>query len=170
MKEFKSSTGFQSGPLGPPPDSRGDTEIKWVSEDSKRRNNRATTNSPKRDLPELPKSSRHQSDNNIISNDSPRKQKSRQSRRQQGKDSSNKSGHQPDSLPDIPRKSRRNKSKESDGGCGGSTRLRSKCTTSNDTEIVYSDTGTMLPKPRSRLSLIPKLDDQDNRNSAISKD
>ncbi|KAI3460972.1 hypothetical protein Pfo_017635 [Paulownia fortunei] len=179
MKEFKSSTGFQSAPLGPPGDSRDDSEIKWVSE--------------VKDPPELPKSSRRHSSTENNTNDSPRKKdsstKSRQPRKHQSKDSSDsglKSSSQqpqelslatsspPRSLPDIPRKSRRKKSKESVGG-GGSTRSRSKGTTSNGTDTsTYSDPGPdggpILLKPSSRLSPIPSLDDEETESRVTSKE
>ncbi|KAL6564076.1 hypothetical protein OROHE_005316 [Orobanche hederae] len=156
MKEFKSPTGFQSAPLDSNGNNREDPEVKWVSEDSKKGNR--VTDSPGRDLPEVPRSSRrhnNSSDNNN-SNDSPMKKnsstKSRQSRRNHSKDSSEgsvKSGRQanepgqpsdspPRAHPDLAKKSRRKKSKEADGGGstrsnksnkdsdGGSTRSRSK--------------------------------------------
>ncbi|KAL6505239.1 hypothetical protein OROGR_025056 [Orobanche gracilis] len=156
MKEFKSPTGFQSAPLDSNGNNRENPEVKWVSEDSKKGNR--ITDSPGRDLPEVPRSSRrhnHSSEDNHNSNDSPRKKdsstKSRQSRRNHSKDSSegsvksgrhvNEPGQPSDSAsrgqPDLAKKSRRKKSKESDGGGstrsnkskdsdGGSTRSRSK--------------------------------------------
>ncbi|KAK6143959.1 hypothetical protein DH2020_020779 [Rehmannia glutinosa] len=194
MKEFNSSTGFQSAPLGPPPptNSRDGSEIKWVSEDSKR--GQKATSSPGRDLPELPKSARRQSSTATdTNNDSPRKKdsytKSRQSIKNQPKENSSDGGAKsgqpplestsspPRNLPDIPRRSRRKKSKESDSS-GGSTRSRSrsKCATSNGTESVYSDPGpgpdtsTMAIKPRSRLSPVPSLDDEENEIRGVSKE
>ncbi|KAG8389188.1 hypothetical protein BUALT_Bualt02G0203000 [Buddleja alternifolia] len=138
MKEFNSSSSLKSAPLGPPPgEPREDPEIKWVSEDSKR--GLRATDSPGRDLPEVPKSSRRHNSAESNPNDSPRKKdsssKSRHSRKHHSKDKdlsegSVKSGRKtqesgPSSnLPDIPKKSRRKKSKESVNG-GGSSRGKS---------------------------------------------
>ncbi|KAL3628004.1 hypothetical protein CASFOL_028106 [Castilleja foliolosa] len=161
MKEFSSTTGF-SAPLGPPPDSNEGPEVKWVSEDSKRGQNRSAASSPNKDLPELPKSSRRHSDNNTNnSNESPRKQKPRQSRRQQAKDALDSvlksSQESTSSVPNIPRKSRRKKSKEINGGVdgGGSTRSRSKATPSDSTENVCSDPGLA---PDTSLGLVKNQD------------
>ncbi|XP_073015781.1 CRIB domain-containing protein RIC6-like [Primulina eburnea] len=176
MKEFKSESGFQSAPLGPPEDlGEDDSEIKWVSQDSRR--GKRETNSESRDLPaDLPKPSN--------TNDSPRKKdsstKSRQSRRNhQSKDpfdnksssssnttkSSNRNPKEstnsaPQNLQDIPKKSRRKKSKESVTDSGGSSRSRSKATTCNggacnNTYLDPShDTGSTLRNSSSRPSPI----------------
>ncbi|PIN04782.1 hypothetical protein CDL12_22681 [Handroanthus impetiginosus] len=117
--------------------------------DSKRGHRAAS--SSRRDLPELPKASRR---NSSAENDSPRKKdsstRSRQSRRNQPKDSPDGSGAPKSgqdsgpTVPDIPRKSRRKKSKESDGG--GSTRSRSKGTTSNGiSHDAGPDSGLQTP-------------------------
>ncbi|CAA2934039.1 Hypothetical predicted protein [Olea europaea subsp. europaea] len=127
MKEYKAATGgFQSAPLGEPGASKENPEVKWVSEDSKKGS---------RELPESPKSSRRHTSLEGA-NDSPKKKdgstRSRQ-RRNHSKDSSdnvksNRQNHKGEStsrnLPDIPKKSRRKKSKESINV--GSSRSQSK--------------------------------------------
>ncbi|KAL3828068.1 hypothetical protein ACJIZ3_016870 [Penstemon smallii] len=183
MKDFKSPT--HSAPLDSPGDSRGDPEIKWVSEDSRRGNNRAP-NSPgsSSDLPELPKSSRrHSSTDN---NDSPRKKdSSTKSRRKHNanKESSSESSSlrsarqlqelslsTNSSLPDIPKKSRRKKSKESNSG-SGSSRTRSKGTTNSSYSDPGQDTGSILRTSGSHLSPVPSLnDDEDKDRRAMSKE
>ncbi|CAK9149989.1 unnamed protein product [Ilex paraguariensis] len=152
MQEFKSPAGSQSAPLGAPTDSQGNPEIKWVSEDSSRRGRR-TKNSPARDLPELPKSSRRHSSTDNSSTTESSSTKSRQSRRHQSTDSSEtikttgvplEANLEPESpsrhLPDIPKKSRRKKSKESNSG-GSSRSRRSKGTTSCTYTSQLSDPG-----------------------------
>ncbi|KAL3647716.1 hypothetical protein CASFOL_008684 [Castilleja foliolosa] len=120
MKEFKATEG-QSAPLDSNGKNKDDPEINWVSEDSKK-GNRATPDSP-----EVPRSSRrHSSDNN----DSPRKKESstkqRHSRRNNSKEANEIKSALPSDLPsqDLSKKSRRKKSKDTEGG--GSTRTRSK--------------------------------------------
>ncbi|CAA3021726.1 CRIB domain-containing protein RIC7-like [Olea europaea var. sylvestris] len=141
MKGFTSST--QSAPLGPPGDPGENPEIKWVSEDSE---GSRKENSSGRDLSDVPKSSRRHSSKEG-SSDSPKKKDSSSSgkSRRHSKDSSEgsvissrqhqevgqgSSGLSSRNLPDIPKKSRRKKSKESIGG--GSTRSRFKGTSSSD--------------------------------------
>ncbi|XP_075482096.1 CRIB domain-containing protein RIC6-like [Primulina tabacum] len=184
MKEFKSGSVFQSAPLGPPEDLGDDSEIKWVSQDS--RSGKRDTNSESRDPPDLPKDSRHISSTDNT-NDSPRKKdsstKSRQSRRNhQSKDpldnksnnsnssntkSSNRHAKEstnsaPHTLRDVPKKSHRmNKSKESVTDSGDtSSRSRSKATTcdggvcTNPYMDPGHDTGSTLQKSSSRSSSI----------------
>lgn len=150
MKEFNTSPGFQSAPLGDP---KPDPEIKWVSEDSNTRRSSRPMESPGRDLPDVPRSNRrHQSTEGTVS--SPKKKdsstRSRQ-RRNHSKDSSEgsvrshrrhqeSSDHPSDSpspgIPDPAKKARRKKSREQNGEGGrrgeGSTRSRSKPTTCGD--------------------------------------
>ncbi|KAJ7972623.1 CRIB domain-containing protein [Quillaja saponaria] len=153
MNEFKSPHEHSSAPLT-------FEQEKWVSEDSPRRGTRTTNSS--RDLPELPKSSRrHSSTSNIT--DSPTKEKSdkQKSRRSSKTSKSREDGNKPTrlpvdlvqesaspsrSLPDIPKKTRRKKSKDS----GGSTRLRSKAQITETYQSPYSDPGIdteSLPRP-----------------------
>ncbi|XP_075478073.1 CRIB domain-containing protein RIC6-like [Primulina tabacum] len=175
MKEFPSQTGFQSAPLGPPGELGENPEIKWVSADSGRGNK--SSNSPRKDLPELPKSSRRHASAENNANDSPRKKdsstKSRHSRRHQSKDSSEggsvKSTRQLQEssqgtsspsrdLPDIPKKSRRKKSKESVNG-GGSTKSRSKGSNSNE-----PDTGSTLRNASFEQSPIPSIHEEEDES------
>ncbi|XP_073144035.1 CRIB domain-containing protein RIC6-like isoform X2 [Henckelia pumila] len=140
MNEYKSPTEFQSAPLSSPRDSREDiNEIKWVSQDSGRGSRR--TKSPAREHHELPNSSRRQSSTDSVTNESPKKKdsssKSRQPRRHHLKDSCLKessSGNDSPSreLPDLPKKSRRKKSKESVTR-GGSSKIKSKGMTADRT-------------------------------------
>ncbi|XP_019178545.1 PREDICTED: CRIB domain-containing protein RIC6-like [Ipomoea nil] len=99
MKDFKGSAGVQSD------DSKDNSEI-----DS---NRRGTDKDP-----DLPKSSRRQSENP----DSP-KSKNKPSRRNRSKDAD--SAAAAGDLPDIPKKSRRKKSKDSVGGDGSARSTRS---------------------------------------------
>lgn len=139
MNEFK-APGFSSGPISLNGDIKDDATVKWVSEDSGRKGVSAH-NSPVRDLPELPKSSRRQSSTSA-SAESPTREKSdkpRQPRRssksstkdisdgskptRKPKDPSLLGSESP--VPDIPKKSRRKKSKDSSNG-GGSSRSRNR--------------------------------------------
>ncbi|KAL2470541.1 CRIB domain-containing protein RIC6 [Abeliophyllum distichum] len=168
MKEFKSPTGFQSAPLGPPGDPRENPEIKWVSEDSK---GSRKENSSGRDLTEVPKSSRRHSSKED-SSDSPKKKdsSSRGKSRRHSKDSSEgsvKSNRQPQelgqgtdsssrNLPDIPKKSRRKKSKESVSV--GSTRSRLKGTSSN-----FSDPGSPSSEQNQTSSVKPVIEEDEDK-------
>ncbi|TKY52759.1 CRIB domain-containing protein RIC7 [Spatholobus suberectus] len=136
MNEFKTSPGFASAPINLTGDGQNkgqDNAVKWVSEDTRRRNTR--------DLPELPKPSKRQSTGGVT--DSPTREKSnkpRQSRKSSNKprDESNPtqqpvstdSFHPSPTLPDIPKKSRRQRSKENSSG--GSSKLRSKAQPTSD--------------------------------------
>ncbi|XP_038693696.1 CRIB domain-containing protein RIC6-like [Tripterygium wilfordii] len=143
MNEFKpppSSPGFSSTPLnrGGGGEIKEETPVKLVYEgrvvchvlDTSRRSARATPNSPARDIPDLPKSSRRRSSTETASAaasgvDSPTKakaDKARQSRRSSKNSAKDlldptKSGQGIDSpsrtLPDVPKKTRRKNSKES---------------------------------------------------------
>lgn len=147
MKEFNATTGFQSAPLGPPTGGDGpkaEPEIKWVSEDSNARRINKPPESPGRDVPDLPKSTRRHhssSTNESSSTSSPRKKdpSTRPRRRNHSKDSSEgsvrsnrqsqESSQSCDSpsragVPDPARRSRRKKSRELGGE--GSTRSRPK--------------------------------------------
>lgn len=150
MKEFKAPGAFQSAPLSA---NGGDPienpEIKWVSEDKNRRSTRSEGEPARdrdRDLPEVPRSRRHASSENIVAESLGKEgsgsTRSRQSRKSKGSDGS-KSSRQPQDpsvlpespskkMPHIPKKSRRKKSKEESVTVGGgSTRSsRSKCHTS----------------------------------------
>ncbi|XP_073147672.1 CRIB domain-containing protein RIC6-like [Henckelia pumila] len=177
MKDFSSQTGFQSAPLGPPPEELADNpEIKWVSADSGR--GIKSANSPRKDLPELPKSSRRHASADNNTTDSPRKKdsstKSRHSRRNHSKDSSEggsvKSTRQLQEssqgtsspsrdLPDIPKKSRRKKSKESVSS-GGSSKSRSKGSNSNGPDAAGSTLGNTSFGP----SPIPSIQEEEDES------
>ncbi|KAJ8527213.1 hypothetical protein K7X08_029690 [Anisodus acutangulus] len=163
MKEFNGPGQFQSAPLVPPPAdiAKENPEIQWVSEDSNRRSRNANPSS----AGDPPKSTRrHSSSKENGATDSPKK--SRSSRRHHRKDSADgsKNGRiQLDSaagsespaidLPDIPKKSRRKKPKESVPGGGtvaGSRSSKSKGTSSSSTATA-SDTGSR-PDPVSESS------------------
>ncbi|XP_011083045.1 CRIB domain-containing protein RIC6 [Sesamum indicum] len=163
MKEFKSSNGgFQSAPLAPPIESRqDDSEIQWVSEDSKR-GQKPTNSAPGKDHPELPKTSRrnHSSNDQNNSNhdsspkkkDSSSKSRPRRSKEQlsSSEGGSKAAGQQQEAgsaspgpnLPDAPKKTRRKKSKESINKEHGSTRIRSKANTSSSKGTHKSDPTT----------------------------
>ncbi|XP_059433540.1 CRIB domain-containing protein RIC7 [Corylus avellana] len=161
MNEFKSPPGYSSVPLNLPEDVKEDSEdrVKWYSEDSSSRRSARVPNSPARDLPELPMSSRRQSSTGAVT-ESPNREKpekprqSRRSSKSSVKDSSD--GAKPTrqqqvpmesspaySPPDIPKKSRRKKSKEYTTGNGGSTRSsRLKAQVSEETyQSPFSDPG-----------------------------
>ncbi|VFR00584.1 unnamed protein product [Cuscuta campestris] len=121
MKEFKGAAGAQSAPLGPSAVPRESPEIKWVSQDSNRRSSRGEVNLDKD--PDLPKSSRRQAPSSSSENpDSPSKSKARHSRRNRSKETA--ADAVKSDCPtggDVPKKSRRKKSKDGIGD-GGSTR------------------------------------------------
>jgi hypothetical protein len=114
--------------------------------DTRRRSSRSVNSQTQgRDLPELPKSSRRQTNSNTT--DSPTREKTRQSRKTSSnrpssnlKDSSDGSkqelmsndsqdlvvdGSQAQNIPEIPKKTRRKKSKDKDSG-SSTSKLRSK--------------------------------------------
>ncbi|PHT46556.1 CRIB domain-containing protein RIC6 [Capsicum baccatum] len=141
MKEFNGPGQFQSAPLLPP--AANNPEIQWASQDSNRRSRNADSSSAGDQQPEQPKSRRHSSSKDNGATDSPKK--SRGSRRHHRKDSDgSKHGriHLDSSagtespardLPDIPKKSRQKKSKESvpGGAVAGSRSAKSKGTSSS---------------------------------------
>ena len=152
MNEFKTSPGFASAPMTLTGDVQSkvqDNQVKWISEDSRRRSSRcANSQKQVRDVPELPKANRRQTNNNTT--DSPTREKPRQSRKTSSsnrnsnlKDSSSDGSKQAqimsndsqaqqiDGLPahnilEIPKKTRRKKSKENSSGGGSTSKLRSK--------------------------------------------
>ncbi|KAL1546610.1 CRIB domain-containing protein RIC6-like [Salvia divinorum] len=134
MNQFSGSPGLHSAPLGPPTGGeKGEPEIKWVSEDpSTKRSNKSV------DLPDVPKSSRRsQSAEGGNGELSPKKQRDPnkvKQRRNHSRDTSEggsvKSNREPSDpanpgIPDPAKKSRRKKSRESNG-TGGSTRARTR--------------------------------------------
>ncbi|KAM3373763.1 CRIB domain-containing protein RIC5-like [Capsicum galapagoense] len=141
MKEFNGPGQFQSAPLLPP--AANNPEIQWASQDSNRRSRNADSSSAGDQQPEQPKSRRHSPSKDNGATDSPKK--SRGSRRHHRKDSDgSKHGriHLDSSagtespardLPDIPKKSRQKKSKESvpGGAVAGSRSAKSKGTSSS---------------------------------------
>ncbi|KAM1234456.1 hypothetical protein ACFX2I_004048 [Malus domestica] len=143
MNEFQAPPGFeQSPPLGNG-ETKEDSRVKWVSEDSSRKGSRGAR-SPGHDVPDLPKSSRRHSSNGhgVGGPDSPKRGKSdkpKQTRRSsKNKDTSDSSirgirqstdpsqdSESPQNLPDIPKKTQRKKSKDSSfGGTSGSRRSK----------------------------------------------
>ncbi|KAL3717303.1 CRIB domain-containing protein RIC7 [Eucalyptus grandis] len=170
MNEFRTAPGVSSAPLGVPGDTNGDGSVRSVgSEDSSRRGTQTPTfpSSPARDLPELPKSSRRHSTG--IPTDSPTKSRSDKSSRGSRRASKGSPARDPSDpvrklqdsspgagsesprkskLPDIPKKSRRKKSKES-SSVGGSSRssTRSKAQAQAEAEpptygAPFSDPGS----------------------------
>ncbi|KAL5561942.1 hypothetical protein UlMin_031689 [Ulmus minor] len=151
MNEFKAPPGFASAPLS-----------LTGAEETNRRGVKVP-NSPVRDLPsELPKASRRQHSASagggaVESPTRDRSEKSRQRRSsknianrdatdspRQGRrsvDSSGGSDSPARNLPDVPKKSRRKKSKECAIG-GGSSRSRSKAQNSDHLLAPFSGTGT----------------------------
>ncbi|WJX11932.1 hypothetical protein P8452_02478 [Trifolium repens] len=139
MNEFKTAPGFASAPMTLTGDAQSkaqDNNVKWVSEDTRRRSSRSVNSQTQgRDLPELPKASRRQTNSNTT--DSPTREKTRQSRKTSSnrpssnlKDSSDDSqdlvdGSQAQNIPEIPKKTRRKKSKDKDSG-SSTSKLRSK--------------------------------------------
>ncbi|KAJ8559346.1 hypothetical protein K7X08_003404 [Anisodus acutangulus] len=161
MKEFNGPGQFQSAPLVPSPADipKENPEIQWVSEDSNRRSRNANPSS----AGDQPKSTRrHSSSKENGGTDSPKK--SRSSRRHHRKDSADGSKHgriQLDSaagsespardLPDIPKKSRRKKSKESGPGGGTVAGSRSSKNKGTSSTAAASDAGSR-PDPGSESS------------------
>ncbi|XP_056170879.1 CRIB domain-containing protein RIC7-like [Syzygium oleosum] len=167
MNEFRTTPGFSSAPLGLPGDTNGDSSVRSVvSEGSSRRGAQTPTfpSSPARDLPELPKSSRRHSTGS--STDSPTKSRSDKSSRGPRRASKGSArdtadplrklqdsslGAGPESprkskLPDIPKKSRRKKSKDSSMG-GSSRSSRSKAQAQAEAQLPtyeapFSDPGS----------------------------
>ncbi|XP_074268621.1 CRIB domain-containing protein RIC7-like [Silene latifolia] len=147
MDDFKSTPGNAS--------SNGDTnrnveEADWGSQDSTTK--KSVRDSPGRDLPSLPKSSRRQpSVDSIGSTDSPLgspTQKTRSSRRRsKQKDQSTNSPRggesSSQSLPNIPKKSRRKKSKDSEDGSVRSSTSKSKEKGSRHGSRHKSDDGSI---------------------------
>ncbi|CAH9129480.1 unnamed protein product [Cuscuta epithymum] len=135
MNEFKGAGALKSAPLGQPVDSKENPEIKWVSEDSKGRRGKSGS----RDAAEGKKSSRRHlscSDNDG-GGDSPKSSKPRQSRRHKTAIEGSKPDAGPDpSLPDVPKKSRRKKSR--DFNVDGSTRSSRTCKSSATTATAVT--------------------------------
>ncbi|KAL0370390.1 UNVERIFIED_CONTAM: CRIB domain-containing protein RIC6 [Sesamum angustifolium] len=191
MKEFKSSNGgFQSAPLAPPVESRqDDSEIQWVSEDSKR-GQKPTNSAPGKDQPELPKTSRrnHSSNDQNSSNhdsspkkkDSASKSRPRRSKEQlSSSEGGSKAGGQQQeagsaspgpNLPDAPKKTRRKKSKESINKEHGSTRIRSKASSSKGSHKSDPTTGSesdsvTQPSSSQLSSAQSTVDDEESETS-----
>ncbi|XP_038888498.1 CRIB domain-containing protein RIC7-like [Benincasa hispida] len=142
MNEFKAPPGISSAPH------QEDASGQWASQDSKR--DMAVTT---RDLPELPKSSRRQSSTvggsvgeSPTTREKSEKTKSKKSSKSKESSSSdsrrssdlNQGSESPtQSLPGVPKKARRKKSKEE-----GSTRSRSKTTAGETCSSQISDNGS----------------------------
>uniref|UniRef100_A0A7N0VIM3 CRIB domain-containing protein n=1 Tax=Kalanchoe fedtschenkoi TaxID=63787 RepID=A0A7N0VIM3_KALFE len=162
LTNYKSDPDFTSSDLALPEEpgrARDLPPIKPASEDSSSIRSRRASESATRDLPDLPKTSRrHASSNGAI--DSPVRDKSekRQSRRPHSGEEPNESSSAQTivdlseasparSLPDIPKKSRRKKNKDS--SVGGSTRSSSKANAASAScgyASPFSDPGTgVLP-------------------------
>ncbi|KAI4349372.1 hypothetical protein L6164_009964 [Bauhinia variegata] len=170
MNEFKSSPspGLASAPLNLNGDiNKGtDDSVKWVSDDTRRGSRSTASNSQARDLPELPKSSRRQSTGSVT--DSPSREKSDKPRSRRpskpkdstdGSRSTRKSGHTDSlqgsesparSIPDVPKKTRRKKSKDTSTNIGSASKLRVKAQTcASDSN---SDLGSPSGSIKSRSS------------------
>ncbi|CAL9023481.1 unnamed protein product [Prunus brigantina] len=138
MNEFQAPPGYSSGPL-----SNGETKedpgVKWVSQDSSRKGSSRGARSPAHDMPDLPRASPQQTssghgDGGIDSPKRERSDKPKQTRRSsknrdttdsitRGIRQSMESIHgseSPQNPPDIPKKTRRKKSKDS--SVGGASR------------------------------------------------
>lgn len=138
--------------------------------DSKRQNSRSVNSQTQgRDLPELPKASRKQTNGSTI--DSPTREKprhrksssnkpsnlkessdgSKQTQQQQQQLVSNDSeiqqldGSEAHDLQEVPRKNRRKKSKDKENLSGGSSKLRVKAQKSSDSNMNYASPSS---KPR----------------------
>nr|GLL30774.1 CRIB domain-containing protein RIC6-like [Ipomoea trifida] len=132
MKDFKGSAAVQSD------DTKDNLEVLCGSEDSNRRGTRSDDKDP-----DLPKSSKRQSDNP----DSP-KSKNKNSRRNRSKETSAAdSAAAAGDVPDIPKKSRRKKSKDNVSGDGSTRSAKSskRKDSGQDSEAsmksAYSDFG-----------------------------
>nr|XP_016495948.1 PREDICTED: CRIB domain-containing protein RIC8-like [Nicotiana tabacum] len=174
MKEFKEPGKFHTAPLGPPLDPNDHPDIKFVSQDANQKYKNANSSLPD-DQPEVSKTSRRHSssETGTGSATSPKKEsKSRRRHTKEPSDGSRSSRHsRPGSgdggsdspardLPDIPKKTRRKKSKEDGGvGSGSSRTSKSKATTSSSTAPM--DNGTDTGCESSMLS---------SRNSEIEKE
>ncbi|KAF4358191.1 CRIB domain-containing protein RIC6 [Cannabis sativa] len=176
MNEFKSPTAFANGPLS-----------LTSGEDPNRRTTRLP-NSPARDLPELPKSSRSRHTSTAtaagIGADSPTREKTEKTKhRRSSKNTTDSPRRSSDSSlaidspvrnsPDIPKKTRRKKSKESNpgvGGVSGSSRLRSSKTRANNNDnadqfmSAFSDPGPGSGSV-SVPDLISKAKEKSDRNN-----
>ncbi|XP_009800458.1 CRIB domain-containing protein RIC6-like isoform X2 [Nicotiana tabacum] len=157
MKEFKEPGKFHTAPLGPPLDPNDHPDIKFVSQDANQKYKNANSSLPD-DQPEVSKTSRRHSssETGTGSATSPKKEsKSRRRHTKEPSDGSRSSRHsRPGSgdggsdspardLPDIPKKTRRKKSKEDGGvGSGSSRTSKSKATTSSSTAPMDNGTDT----------------------------
>ncbi|GAU50217.1 hypothetical protein TSUD_29030 [Trifolium subterraneum] len=168
MNEFKTAPGFASAPMTLAGDAQSkaqDNNVKWVSEDTRRRSSRSVNSQTQgRDLPELPRTSRRQT-NSSNTTDSPTREKTRQSRKTSSnrpssnlKDSSSDGskqelmsneldGSQAQNIPEIPKKTRRKKSKEKENssGNGSSSKLRSKTQQPLDSNLAYESPTSKSP-------------------------
>lgn len=149
MNEFKPPPGGSNG------DMKADASLQWTSQDSRR--DMAVTNQTARDMPELPKSSRRQSSTvggsssvtECSTKEKSEKAKSRKSSKSKESSSSsdrrstdlNQGTDSPtQSLPGVPKKARRKKSK--DTGVEGSTKSRTKGTAAENCSSQFSDNGS----------------------------
>ncbi|XP_062116757.1 CRIB domain-containing protein RIC7 [Humulus lupulus] len=176
MNEFKSPTAFANGPLSlTGADLNNASSVnKWTGEEANRRSTRVP-NSPARDLPELPKSSRRAGG---VAAGSPTREKTEKTRHRRSSknnitDSPRQSCRSSDSSlaidspvrnsPDIPKKTRRKKSKESNatnpgGGVSGSSRLRSSKAQASSLSPADQFMATFSdPGPGSGSGSVPEL-------------
>ncbi|XP_060181533.1 CRIB domain-containing protein RIC8-like [Lycium barbarum] len=158
MKEFKEPGKFHTAPLGPPLDSNDHPDNRsCVSEDADANQKYKNANSSlPDDQPEVSKTSRRHSSSETGSgsSSSPKKARSTRRHKESSEGSSRSSRHsRPGSggggsdspardLPDIPKKTRRKKSKE-DGGMGSGSSTR----TSKPKGTSSSSTAQMDPGP-----------------------
>ncbi|KAK9756871.1 hypothetical protein RND81_01G126200 [Saponaria officinalis] len=149
MNEFKSEAPGNAS-------SNGDAEeVEWVSQDSTT-TKKTARDSAGRDLPTLPKSSRRQpSMDSIGSTDSPvgsptqkNKSSKRRSKQKENSNNSPRGGESSNSqgLPNIPKKTRRKKSKESADGSVKSSSSKSREKSSRHGSKHGSDDGSITNK------------------------
>ncbi|KAL9239056.1 hypothetical protein vseg_013411 [Gypsophila vaccaria] len=150
MNDFKSSAPENGSSNGDA--NRDAEEVEWVSQDSTTK--KSVKDSSSRDLPTIPKSSRRQpSVDSIGSTDSPlgsptQKNKSSRRRSKQKESSNNNSPRGGESsnsqgLPNIPKKTRRKKSKDSGDGSVKSSSSKSKDKSSKHGSKHGSDDGSI---------------------------
>ncbi|KAL5068047.1 hypothetical protein RYX36_018934 [Vicia faba] len=192
MNEFKTTQGFASAPMtltGDAQNKAQDNPVKWTSEDSKRQSSRSVNSQTQgRDLPELPKASRKQTNGNTI--DSPTRERPRQRKTSSNKPSNLKEssdgskqsqqqqqlvsndsdiqqldGSEAHNLQEIPKKTRRKKSKDKENLSGGSSKLRVKAQKSSDSNLDY---GSPSSKPRNIPSSFEENENYERGMTTVS--
>ncbi|CAL5207055.1 unnamed protein product [Lathyrus oleraceus] len=171
MNEFKTTQGFASAPMALTGDAQNkaqDDPLKWISEDSKKKGSRSVNSQTQgRDLPELPKASRKQTNGSTI--DSPTREKPRHRKTSSNKPSNLREssdglkhaqqqqlmsddsqiqqldGSPAYNLQENPKKTRRKKSKDKENLSDRSSKIRVKAQQSSDSSLDY---GSPSSKPR----------------------